>query len=179
MPMGCASSCKTFKTFSTLVKWIAREKLSIQNSLHLLDDFLIVPPSASLCHKQLYIFLRLCGYLGIPIAPEKICGPSTIFSFVGIELDTVQSQARLSQDKLINCTQLKKAPHHRIRLADQAKEDLKVWLSFLSSFNGRSFFLDEIWHSSDRLNLFTDAAGLLGLAAVFENHWCYGNWPSD
>ena len=210
MPMGCASSCKTFETFSTSVEWIAREKL--------------VAPSESLCYKQLNNFLSLCGYLGIPIAPEKTCGPSTILSFAGIELDTVQSQARLPQDKLIKCTQLIsqflhrrkvtlqelqsligllnfacsvvlpgraflrrlidlttgiKAPHHRIRLAGPAKEDLKVWLSFLSSFNGRSFFLDEIWHSSDKLNLFTDAAGSLGFGAVFEHHWCYGKWPSD
>jgi len=104
--MGCASSCKTFKTFSTSVEWIARQKFSIQNILHLLNDFLIVAPSASLCHKQLDIFLSLCGYLGIPVAPEKTCGPSTILSFAGIELDTVQSQARLPQDKLIKCTQL-------------------------------------------------------------------------
>lgn len=69
--------------------------------IHLLDDFLIVAPSDPLCHKQLDIFLSLCGYLGIPIAPEKTCGPSTILSFAGIELDTVQSQARLPQDKLI------------------------------------------------------------------------------
>ena len=28
MPMGCASSCKTFEAFSTAVEWIAQEKLS-------------------------------------------------------------------------------------------------------------------------------------------------------
>ena len=38
--------------------------------------------------------------------------------------------------------------HHIIRLLGEAKEDLRVWLTFLSSFNGRSFFLDDIWHSS-------------------------------
>ncbi|KAL9951074.1 hypothetical protein ACROYT_G043670 [Oculina patagonica] len=224
MPMGCASSCKTFETFSTAVEWIAREKLSIQNILHLLDDFLIVAPSKSLCHKQLDIFLSLCSYLGIPTAPEKTCGPSTILSFAGIELDTVQSQARLPQDKLLKCTQLIsqflhrmkvtlqelqsligllnfacsvilpgraflrrlidlttgiRAAYHRIRLSGQAKDDLRVWLSFLSSFNGRSFFLDEIWHGSDKLNLFTDAAGSIGFGAVFANHWCCGKWPSD
>jgi len=49
----------------------------------------------------------------------------------------------------------------------------------LSSFNGQSFFLDQIWHSWDKLNLFTVAASLLGFGAVFKNHWCYGKWPSD
>ena len=52
-------------------------------------------------------------------------------------------------------------------------------MTFLSSFNGRSFFLDDIWHSSDKLHLFTDAAGSLGFRAIFENHWCYGKWRVD
>jgi hypothetical protein len=30
--------------------------------------------------------LELCSYLGIPIAPEKTFGPSSILSFAGIEL---------------------------------------------------------------------------------------------
>ena len=69
-----------------------------------------------------------------------------------------------------------KAGHRRIRLSGEAKKDLRVWLTFLSSVNGRSFFLDDIWHSSDKLHLFTDAAGSLGFGAIFENHWCYGKW---
>ena len=28
MPMGCSSSCKTFKTFSTAIEWIAQQKLN-------------------------------------------------------------------------------------------------------------------------------------------------------
>ena len=56
MPMGCATSCKTFEIFSTSVEWIAQKKFGIQKILHLLDDFLIDDPSDSLCQKQLDIF---------------------------------------------------------------------------------------------------------------------------
>ena len=42
MSMGCASSCRTFKIFSTAVAWVARHKLKIDHVIHLLDDFLIV-----------------------------------------------------------------------------------------------------------------------------------------
>ena len=69
--MGCSSSRKIFETFSTAVEWVARHKLSIPYILHLLDDFLIVAPTESLCHSQLNIFLDMCYYLGIPIALEK------------------------------------------------------------------------------------------------------------
>ena len=100
MPMGCSSSCLTFETFSTAVEWIARQRLSIAHILHLLDDFLIVASSATLCQAQLDLFLNLCSYLGIPMAPEKTCGPATTLSFAGIELDSILSEARLPLDKI-------------------------------------------------------------------------------
>lgn len=95
MPMGCSSSCLTFETFSTAVEWIARNKLKIDYILHILDDYLLVAPTEQLCQQQLDLFLSLCSYLGIPIAPEKTCGPSTTMSFAGIELDSVVLEARL------------------------------------------------------------------------------------
>ena len=103
MPMGCSSSCKTFKTFSSALEWIDRTKFKIQHVLHLLDDFLFIALSERLCQQQLNIFLEFCSYLGFPIAPEKTCGPSTTLSFVGIALDTVLKDARLPQDKLDKC----------------------------------------------------------------------------
>jgi len=103
MPMGCSSSCKTFETFSSALEWIARTKFSIQHLVHLLDDFLIIAPSEQMCRQQLNIFLDFCSYLGVPIAPEKTCGPATTLSFVGIELDTVLQEARLPREKLNKC----------------------------------------------------------------------------
>ena len=68
-------------------------------------------------------------------------------------------------------------PHHRIRLTQQAKADIAIWLEFFNSFNGRSFFLDELTVSSDSLRLFTDSAGSIGYGAVCGNSWFYGTWP--
>ena len=70
-------------------------------------------------------------------------------------------------------------PNHCIRLNREVKEDLNLWLSFLSNFNGKSFFLEDTWLSSSKLNLFTDASGALGFGALFGSHWCYGKWPSS
>ena len=33
-------------------------------------------------------------------------------------------------------------PHHRIRVSQEMREDLKVWLSFLSDYNGSTVMLD-------------------------------------
>ena len=185
MPMGCSSSCLTFETFSTAVEWIAWHKLKIDYILHLLDDFLLGASSSQLCKKQLDLFLSLCSYLGIPMAPEKTCGPATTMSFAGIELDSVLLEARLPLEKVEKCKSLlsqfltrkkvtlqevqsltgllnfacsviqpgqaflrrhvdltlgvKKA-NHKIRLNREVKEDLKIWLSFFSNFNGKFNF---------------------------------------
>ena len=105
MPMGCSSSCRTFETFSTAVEWIAREKLSIDKLLHLLDDFLTIASTYSVCKAHLDMFISLCNFLGIPIAPDKTFGPSTTLTFAGIELDSLRCEARLPRDKIAKCVQ--------------------------------------------------------------------------
>ena len=106
LPMGAASSCKTFEIFSTAIQWIAQQKLLIDSILHLLDDFLLVSPSYDTCAVQLKRFLDFCAFIGLPMAPEKTCGPSTALCFAGIELDTVRFEARLPLEKLRKCVDL-------------------------------------------------------------------------
>ena len=81
--------------------------------------------------------------------------------------------------RLIDLTKGLKHPHHRIRLSKDAKADLKVWMRFLAGFNGRAFFLDDLWVTSTTLELFTDAAGSKGYGAVFGRKWFYGSWPES
>ena len=88
LPMGCTSSCKIFETFSSALEWIARHKLGVQGIFHILDDFLIIERDNSLCSTSLSKFLKTYDELGVPMAPEKNVGPSTVLSFAGIELDT-------------------------------------------------------------------------------------------
>ncbi len=103
--MGCSSSCRTFETFSTAVEWIAWEKLSINKLLHLLDDFLTIASTYSVCKAHLDMFISLCNFLGIPIAPDKRFGPSTTLMFASIELDSLRCEARLPRDKIAKCIQ--------------------------------------------------------------------------
>ena len=66
--------------------------------------------------------------------------------------------------RLIDLTVGVHSPYHYVRISREVKADLKLWQSFLTGFNGRSFFLEDFWDSSEKLELFTDAAGSLGLA---------------
>lgn len=69
-----------------------------------------------------------------------------------------------------------KSPFSHIRLTCALKDDLLVWSQFLQDFNGRSFFQEDFVFAAD-LELFTDAAGSQGFAAIFRSHWCSGVWP--
>ena len=83
LPMGLASSCKHFESFSSAIEWIARNKLGIPHIIHILDDFLIVDKTLSDCGNRLHSFLGLCAEIGIPMAPEKTEGPAHVLTFVG------------------------------------------------------------------------------------------------
>ena len=79
--------------------------------------------------------------------------------------------------RMIDLTKGVKKPHHHIRLSKGARSDIVLWLSFLENFNGRSFFLRDVWDTSQTLQLYTDAAGSIGFGAVFGSHWLHGLWP--
>ena len=141
LPMGLASSCKTFETLSTAVQWIAQTKLGMRYMLHLLDDFLIISGSHEQCSRELSLFLELCSYLVIPMAPEKTVGPSTVLSFAGIELDTVRSEARLPHDKVIRCTSMLSDYLKRKKVTLRELQSLIGLLNFACSvvLPGRAF----------------------------------------
>ena len=80
--------------------------------------------------------------------------------------------------RLIDLTRGVRKPTHHVRLTKESKYDLQVWLNFLRSYNGKSFFLGSRWYTSKTLKLFTDAAGSLGYAAIFGKQWFFGEWPA-
>lgn len=133
-------------------------------------------------------FLWRLGYLSIklrnvnhlfPILTHKKVTLKEVQSLTGLFkfACSVVRPGRAFLRRLIDLTLGIKSANHYIRLNREVKEDLKLWLSFLSSFNGKSFSLEDNWLSSPKLNLFTDASGALGFGAVFGSHWCYGEWP--
>ena len=78
--------------------------------------------------------------------------------------------------RMINLTIGLKKPYHHRRINKEVKADLQVWLDFLTHFNGRSFFLEDKFHTSESLHLFTDSSTTIGFGVVFGSHWAYGCW---
>ena len=53
------------------------------------------------CHNHLTTIKEICRDLGIPLAIEKLEGPSQCITFLGITLDTQRMEAQLPSDKLL------------------------------------------------------------------------------
>ena len=90
---------------------------------------------------------------------------------------SVITPGRVFIRRLINLTIGVRRAHHSIRLTRETKKDLRIWETFLASFNGKSFFLEEVWSTSHNLTFYTDAAQSSGYGILFGKHWAYGTWP--
>ena len=98
---GLHSAPYLFNMVAEALQWILQEHFGVEHSFHYLDDFFFAGPANSLtCLKALEDMLLLCRAVEAPLKPEKVIGPFTVLVILGIELDTVNQQARLPQDKL-------------------------------------------------------------------------------
>lgn len=92
--------------------------------------FSLFPPLIICVKQQLDLFLMLCQYLRIPMAPEKKIGPSSTISFAGIELDSVLMEARLPPEKLVKCQDLISGFLRRRKVALREIQSLTGLLNF-------------------------------------------------
>ena len=73
--------------------------------LHYFDDFLTMGPLATVTASNLNTVMRTCEDLSIPLATEKLEGPLTTLTFLGVVIDIVTMEIRLPDDKL-QCIQM-------------------------------------------------------------------------
>lgn len=78
--------------------------------------------------------------------------------------------------RLIDLTKGITKQHHYIRLTKKGRADLEMCYFFIKNFNGKILLLNQIWQSSEKLHLYTDAAGSIEYGAVYKTHWFYGMW---
>ena len=100
LPFGLRFAPKLFNVLADLLSWILTQK-GISPVFHYLDNFLTLDsPGSSTCAHNLATIKEVCFTLGIPLALEKVEGPSHSLTFLGITLDTQEMMARLPADKL-------------------------------------------------------------------------------
>ncbi len=100
LPFGLRSAPKVFCALSDALEWILLQA-GITACLHYIDEFLTFGhPNSSECQHNLEVLKSECSNLGVPLAEEKIEGPVTSLTFLGIELDTTRMIMCLPEGKL-------------------------------------------------------------------------------
>jgi len=103
LPFGLRCAPKLFNILADLLTWIFKQQ-GVFIKHHYLDDFLTLgSPSTNICHENLATIQHTCKLLGVL---EKVYGPSTQLSFLGIILDTIRMEACLPVDKLLGIKQM-------------------------------------------------------------------------
>ena len=106
LPFGLRSAPKIFSAIADTLEWIARQE-GVSVLLHYLDDFLTMgKENTQECQCNLEKLINLCHCLGVPLKWQKLEGPATSLTFLGILLDTRKMEMRLLEEKLRDLKEL-------------------------------------------------------------------------
>ena len=215
LQFGARSSPKLFNEFATAAKHIMHYR-GASYAENYLDDYITMGDAGSdECQRNLDIMIDTCDDLGFTLNPDKVCQPSTVMTYLGIELDTDVFEARITQDRLqevlselkewstrvtatkrqilslvgklqfvsrvvrpgrtflrrmISLAKQVAHLHHRVRLSVEFQQDVQWWMSFLPSFNGVSFFYEDMWQSNADLHIYTDSSDIAA-AGYYSGAW--------
>ena len=100
LPFGLRSAPKIFTALADAAEWMVRQQ-GVEFIIHYLDDFLVVTAADE--HQgshALRLLLETFEHLGLPIAWDKLEGPSPCLTFLGFELDSTRGEIRLPRQKL-------------------------------------------------------------------------------
>ena len=100
LPFGLYSASFLFNQLADTIYWILHQQYGVCHLLHYLDNFLTAgPPNSNACHQNLSYMLSLCSRIGARIKTEKVEGPTTRLTFLGIVLDTITMEASISSEQ--------------------------------------------------------------------------------
>ena len=100
LPMGCSIFCSLFETFATFLHWVVQSKTDLDTLDHYLDDFIFAGANGSgNCALLMDAFKSICQELGVPLADNKTVGPTTLLTFLGLLIDTVNMIVKITVDK--------------------------------------------------------------------------------
>ena len=101
LPFGLRSAPKIFTAVADALQWILEQE-GVPRMFHYLDDFLLFgAPGGSDGARIFNVAMDWCKKLGVPIADHKTEGPTSVLTFLGIEVDAVKMEIRLPPTKLL------------------------------------------------------------------------------
>ena len=132
LPFGSRSSPCIFNSFADLLCWILIEVALIRLIIHYLDDYFWCNKSFDECLHDLHNLVDVFAWLNVPLAPDKLVGPSKKLVFLGIEIDAELMIISLPEDKLSEIMSMLDFWSHRKKCTKRELLSLIGSLSFAS-----------------------------------------------
>ena len=148
MQFGLTSATAIFEWYSSAAHYIAEQTCAIKHMVHYVDDFMLMNKTMSAAKLALDSIIKLFAELGIPIAMNKLEGPSTSMVFLGILFDSVTMTIRLDDEKLSSIHEELKLWSERKTASREELQSLIGVLSFAAKVvaTGRTFLRRMIDH---------------------------------
>ena len=99
LAFGASISCAHYQKISDGITHIVKSKTG-RDSVNFLDDNFFAALIKALCDSQVNTFLDICAQIGLPISIEKTLWGSTLMTFLGFLLDTVNRRLMVPCDKI-------------------------------------------------------------------------------
>lgn len=100
LPFGLRTSGYRWEMYAKALHHFFHHHLGIDLVIHYVDDFLIVARTREDGDRYKVAITELCAKLGVPLEPSKTEGPTHCLTFLGIEIDTVAMEMRLSKKRI-------------------------------------------------------------------------------
>ena len=100
LPFGLKTSPSIWERFSRMLRWILIQQTGISTITHYVDDFLLIAPMH--CNGELLRArtLAIFATLGVPVSRNKLVGPTTRLTYLGLGIDTVEECSFVPEDKM-------------------------------------------------------------------------------
>eukprot|EP00732_Lithocolla_globosa_P002329 Lithocolla_globosa_v1_NODE_1500_length_2529_cov_15.569119.p1 type:complete len:442 gc:universal NODE_1500_length_2529_cov_15.569119:472-1797(+) len=105
LPFGLRSSAGIFDLFAKLLSWIALNH-GVEALFNYLDDFFMCHQSKVGCNGVQSFFEDLCRQLGVPINADKKVTATQVIEFLGLIIDSILQQVRISAERLLEIKEL-------------------------------------------------------------------------
>ena len=132
LPFGLRSSPAIFNRFADAICWIIQNIYHIIDIVHYSDDFFLVsPPDIDIASNDVHIVKSAFSHLGVPLAIEKLVGPTTQITYLGISIDSEQFYIQIPDDKFDDLMLILPFWHKRKKCTKQELLSLIGKLSFV------------------------------------------------
>jgi hypothetical protein len=111
------------------------------------DDIIIIGDNKQACEAALQTALRTCRELGFPVAPGKVVHPTQRADYLGVEIDTVTGELRISTERQQQLLQKVQSALKAGRLHKKETQRLLGKLNWCASvMPGARAYMRRLWY---------------------------------